>query len=157
MATKASEHNAADNFILNFLNFSVGAEEDKERGRVTRVWSAHKWLTQLQSLLIYHIDKFQQQDVWTSRWRIALTIGKLQGGHIVAPMRPRDVGSWMDGATDYTYKSFQNLIKSNWNEIVFTIFQLIWNKSEYRLVTSKYNQISVRFKKIQKWFLCVIS
>ena len=29
-----------------------------------------------------------------------------------------------------TEKSFRNLIKSTWNQIVFTIFQLIWNQTD---------------------------
>ena len=30
---------------------------------------------------------------------------------------------------EITEKSFRNLIKSNWNRIVFTIFQLIWSQA----------------------------
>ena len=35
----------------------------------------------------------------------------------------------------HTEKSFRNLIKSNLNQIVFTIFRLIWNQTDLRLVT----------------------
>ena len=60
----------------------------------------------------------------------------------------------------YTEKSFRNLIKSNWNRIVFTMHRLIWNQMEVRLVLNqsengKYNLISVLFIKISKIFLCV--
>ena len=60
----------------------------------------------------------------------------------------------------YTKKFFRNLIKSNRNQIVFTIFRLIWNQSDDRLVPSqsvhgKYNLISVWFNQITKIFLCV--
>ena len=49
-----------------------------------------------------------------------------------------------------TQKSFRNLIKSNRNQIVFTIFRLIWNQTDVRLVPNqsangKYNLISVWF------------
>ena len=59
----------------------------------------------------------------------------------------------------YTEKSFRNLIKSNWNRIVFTMHRLIWNQMEVRLVLNqsengKYNLISVWFNKISKKFLC---
>ena len=55
----------------------------------------------------------------------------------------------------YTEKSFRNLINSNWNQIVYTIFRLIWNQTDFRLVTNqskngKYNLISVWFNKIPK-------
>ena len=57
-------------------------------------------------------------------------------------------------------KYFPNLITSNRNQIVFTIFRLIWNQTDVRLVpnqleNSKYNLISVWFNKIWKIFLCV--
>ena len=57
----------------------------------------------------------------------------------------------------HTEKSFQNLIKLNWNQIVFTIFRLIWNQMNDRLVPNhsengSYNLILVWFKKIS---LCV--
>ena len=51
--------------------------------------------------------------------------------------------------SSYTEKSFRNLIKFNRNQIVFTIFRLIWNQTDtVRLVpnqseNSKYNLISV--------------
>ena len=44
-------------------------------------------------------------------------------------------------------KSFRNLIKSNQNQIVFTIFRLIWNQTEVlfdpnQSKNGKYNPIS---------------
>ena len=54
-----------------------------------------------------------------------------------------------------TEKYFQNLIQSNQNKIVFTIFQLIWNHGPFGSNHSenvKYNLISVLFNKIS---LCV--
>jgi len=49
-----------------------------------------------------------------------------------------------------TENSFRNLIKSSRIQIVFTIFQLIWNQTDVRLVPNrsangKYNRISVWF------------
>ena len=60
-------------------------------------------------------------------------------------------------------KYFPNLIKSNRNQIIFTIFRLIWNilvPNAVRLVPNqlengKFNIISVRFNKISKRFFCV--
>ena len=57
-------------------------------------------------------------------------------------------------------KSFPNRIKSNWNQIVFTVHRLIWNQKNVRFVSNQskngqYNLISVWFNKITKWFLCV--
>ena len=48
----------------------------------------------------------------------------------------------------HTEKSFRNLIKPTRNQIVFTIFRLIWNQTDVRLVPNqwengKYNLISV--------------
>ena len=58
-------------------------------------------------------------------------------------------------------KSSQNLIKSNWNQIVFTIYRLIWKQTDVRSVqnqskNAKYNLISVLFNMISKRFLCVL-
>ena len=60
----------------------------------------------------------------------------------------------------HTEKHFQNLIKSTRNQIVFTIFRLIWIQTEDRLdpnqsENGKYNLISGWFNKISKIFLCV--
>ena len=60
----------------------------------------------------------------------------------------------------HTEKSFRNCIKSNWNQIGFTIIRLIWNQTDVRLVSNqsengKYNQISGCFNKIWKRFLRV--
>ena len=60
----------------------------------------------------------------------------------------------------HTEKSFRNLIESTRNQIVFTIFLLIWNQTDVRLVPNqsengKCNLISVWFNKISKRFLCV--
>ena len=54
----------------------------------------------------------------------------------------------------------RNIIKSNRNQIVFTIFRLNCNQTDVHLVpnqleTGKYNLISVWFNKISKRFLCV--
>ena len=62
----------------------------------------------------------------------------------------------------HTEKSFRNLIKSNRNQILFTIFWLIWYQKDVSLVPNqsvhgKYNLISVWFHKISKRFLCVYS
>ena len=48
----------------------------------------------------------------------------------------------------YTEKYFRNLIKSNRNQIVFTMQRLTWNETDVRLVpkqseNDKYNLISV--------------
>ena len=61
---------------------------------------------------------------------------------------------------EHAEKTFRNLIKSHRNQIVFTIFQLIWNQTDVRLdpnqsENGKYNLISVRVNKISKIFLCV--
>ena len=55
----------------------------------------------------------------------------------------------------------RNLIKSTRNQIVFTIFPLIWNQTNVRFVpyqseNGKYNMISSWFNKISKIFLCVM-
>ena len=60
----------------------------------------------------------------------------------------------------HTEKSFWNFIKSNQNQIIFTIFRLIWIQTDVRLVpnqsrSGKYNLISGRFNNISKIFLCV--
>ena len=60
----------------------------------------------------------------------------------------------------HTEESFRNLVKSNRNQIVFTIFWLIKSQTDVRLfpnqsVHGKYNMISVWFNKIPKRFLCV--
>ena len=59
-----------------------------------------------------------------------------------------------------TDKSFRNFIKSNQNQIILTIFQLIWIETNVYLVPNqsengKYNLISVWFKNTSKRFLCV--
>ena len=59
-----------------------------------------------------------------------------------------------------TEKSFLNLIKSIRSQIVFTIFRLIRNQLDVRLVPNqslsvKYNLISFWFNNISKIFLCV--
>ena len=56
----------------------------------------------------------------------------------------------------HTEKTFQNIIKSTQNQIVFTIFGLIWIETDFRLVPNQsdqsengiYNLISGWFKKI---------
>ena len=60
----------------------------------------------------------------------------------------------------HTEKSFRNLINSNRNQIVFTIFRLIWNQKDVHLITKqlekgKYNLITVWINKISKRILCV--
>ena len=60
----------------------------------------------------------------------------------------------------HTDKSFRNLIKSNQNQIVCTIFRLIWNQTDVRLVPNQlengtYNLITVWFNKILERFVCV--
>ena len=53
--------------------------------------------------------------------------------------------SWLNRNAE---ESFPNLVKSNLNQIVFTMHRLIWNKTDVRLVPNqlengKYNLISV--------------
>ena len=55
----------------------------------------------------------------------------------------------------HTEKSFRNLIKSIWNQVVSTIFRLIWIQTDVRLdlnqsENGKYNLISSSFNKISK-------
>ena len=55
---------------------------------------------------------------------------------------------------------FQNLIKLTRNQIIFTIFRLIWIQTDVRLdpnqsENGKYNLISGWFNKIKKLFLYV--
>ena len=74
-----------------------------------------------------------------TRWRDSLYRGQA-GGEVVSRLRRE--------------KSFRNLIKSKRNQIVFTIFQLIWNQSEFRLdqnlsVKGKYNLIPIDLTKIK--------
>ena len=62
--------------------------------------------------------------------------------------------------TSQTEKSFRKLIKSNRNQIVFTLYLLIWNQTDVRLdpnqsENGKYNLISLWFNKISKRFVCV--
>ena len=52
----------------------------------------------------------------------------------------------------YTQKSFRNLIKSNRNQIIFTIFGLIWNQTEVRLVPNQSENGKI---KISRRLLCV--
>ena len=57
-------------------------------------------------------------------------------------------------------KYFQNIIKSTRNQIVFTIFRLIWIQTDIRFdknqsQNGKFNLISGWFNKISKRFLCV--
>ena len=50
----------------------------------------------------------------------------------------------------------RNFIKSNRNQIIYTIFWLIWNQKEPdQSENSKYNLISVWFNKISRKFFCV--
>ena len=60
----------------------------------------------------------------------------------------------------YTVIYFWYLIKSNWNQNVFTILRFMWNQTDVRLVpdqseSPKYNLISVWFNNISKRYLCV--
>ena len=41
----------------------------------------------------------------------------------------------------HTEKSFRNLVKSNRNQIVFIIFQLIWNQTNVRLVQNQSSEM----------------
>ena len=59
-----------------------------------------------------------------------------------------------------TEKSFRNLVNANRNQIVITIFHLIKNQTEFRLVPNesengKYNLISDNLNRICGQFLCV--
>ena len=60
----------------------------------------------------------------------------------------------------HTENFFRNLIMSTQNQIVFTVFPLIWNQTNVRLVLNQsekgnYNLISRWFNKISKKFLFV--
>ena len=62
--------------------------------------------------------------------------------------------------TIHADKFFRNLIKSNRNQIVFTIFRLIYNQTEYSLYPNQwecgiYNQTFVDFATIRSRFLFV--
>ena len=55
---------------------------------------------------------------------------------------------------------FLNVFKSTENQIVFTIFRLIWNKNDFHFdqnqsENGKYNLILGWFNKIQKRFICM--
>ena len=69
-------------------------------------------------------------------------------------------GCAWDRCEDYTKKSFQDLIKSNCYQIVFTIYRLIWNQMDVRFIRNQsendeYNLILVWLNKISKIFICV--
>ena len=69
-------------------------------------------------------------------------------------------GATVHLSATHTEKTFWNLVNSNRNQIVFTIFRLIWNQKDVCLVLNhlkngKYNLISVRINRIPKRFLCV--
>ena len=60
----------------------------------------------------------------------------------------------------YTEKSFRNIIKSSWNQIVSTVFRLVLIQTDFRLdpnqsENDKWNLISVWFDIILERFLCV--
>ena len=68
----------------------------------------------------------------------------------------------------YAEKSFRNLVKSNRNQIIFTIFRLIWNQTDVHSVPNqrengKYNLISLWSNKISLceslygWIRCWVS
>ena len=64
-----------------------------------------------------------------------------------------------DGFMSHTEKYFRNLIKSNRNQIVFTMHPLIWNQTDVCLVpdqseNDKYNLILVCFNNISARFPC---
>jgi len=79
------------------------------------------------------------------------------GKEIPQRLRVQPTGRLASLGIIHTEKSFRNLIKSTWNQIVFTIFRLIWFQTDVRLVPNqsvhgKYNLISGWFNKI---FVCV--
>ena len=94
--------------------------------------------------------------VCSSDWRLSNTGNPLIGlcARVAFPYSIRAVSfTW----SIQTENFFQNLIKSNRNKIVFTIFQLTLNQTDVRLVPNEsesgnYNLISVWFYKIS---LCV--
>ena len=58
----------------------------------------------------------------------------------------------------HTEKFFRNIIKSTRNQIVFTIFRLMWIQTDtVQSVHGKYNLISGCFNKIPEKILCVNS
>ena len=65
---------------------------------------------------------------------------------------------WLEGVgrvpgVVHTGKSFWNLITSNWNQIVFTIFLLIWSQTDVCLVPNQFDSKSVWFYKISRRFI----
>ena len=90
------------------------------------------------------------------------TIEKCHLIHIKDLLTPKSTQNKQDIFPVHTEESFQNLIESNRNQFVFTIFRLIWIQTDVRLVTNqpengKYNLISVGFNKISKRLLCLLS
>ena len=74
-------------------------------------------------------------DQWLFRWNMTtlqLTIVGLSTGYI------------------HTEKSLRNLIKSNRNQIVFTIFRLIWIQTDVRLVLNQLGNVT--YNMISGWF-----
>ena len=65
---------------------------------------------------------------------------------------------WISKNIQRNLINLRNLIQSNWNQIVFTIYRLIWSQMDnLRLVPNQsvhgnYNMILVWFKKISKRF-----
>ena len=59
------------------------------------------------------------------------------------------------GNSSHTDKIFRNLIKSNRNQIVFTIFRLIWNQMDIRFILNQSEKGLIIFNMISKIFLCV--
>ena len=70
-----------------------------------------------------------------TRYHSAVTLAGFQGGSsIMACTRPRDASPSDSCASNTHREIFRNLIKSNRNQIVFTIFRLIRNLINIRFV-----------------------
>ena len=71
-----------------------------------------------------------------------------------ASIMPRGLSLSRTRPRMHTEKSFRNLVKSNRNQIVFTIFRLIWNQMvPNQSENGKWNLISVWFNKITERFI----
>ena len=108
------------------------------------------------------LNSFDVVYTWSTNWKLLLPLGMYNGGPVECPLEPLHTillwmmwGGFKVGLFDaerrqslgqlyiwltlffqlHTEKSFPILIKSNWNQIVFTMHRLVWNqKDSFRLV-----------------------
>ena len=77
--------------------------------------------------------------------------------------KPPPPSSWsVIGSIVHTEISFRFFFKTNWNQIIYTIFRLIWNQMDVRLGPNQsengiYNLISIDLRRISCRFPCVYS